>query len=301
MKTWGLCTLIACLQAMSPLVRADEAQQLADLVAAQSPAIVMVRVVLKTQMNMGGNSQSTESRANLEGVVVSPDGLVMISDSSYNFDRLKDVLGGSGMGKLDIKTTPTDFKIGIIQDEKEYSGFLAASDKVLGLAFIKISDLGDKKLTAVDFSNAVDPTPGQRLYAISRLSKGFDNAVYYHSATLCGEISLPRKAYLLDGNISSLGLPVYTAQGQPVGVLTFLTPTVKEESGGEMDFSAVMRMFGGGGMGSAFQTFVVPGSAVYATINQAKQRAVQVAAERAKLQAAKPAAPPKKAATGKKP
>src|SRR5579859_4975964 len=146
----ALCLFAALLLASPGPARsqtpADEASQLQSLVAKNAASIVTIRLVLKTEFKGGGQAQDTESRSEQEGVVVSPDGLIMVSDAAFNTDRMKDMLGGFGGGMgFDIKTTPTDIKVVIEREEKEYDAFLAATDKNLGLAFIKMEGLGDRK------------------------------------------------------------------------------------------------------------------------------------------------------------
>lgn len=302
--------LLAALFAPSVLLplpaRADEeGDQIQKLLASQSPAVATVKIVVKTSFSGGGQSQDTESRQEIQGVVVTTDGLIMLSNSTFSSDRMKDLMGGlaGAGGGFDMKMTPTDFKVIFEKEDKEYKAFLAATDAVLGLAFIKVEDLGDRKLTPIDFTGTVTPVMGQKLVAISRLSKGYDYAPYYNSARLSGVIAKPRNAYLLDGSVSGLGLPVYTLTGEPVGVLTVLSVGgIKEDMEGAGGFSMLMRLFGGGGSGSSpVHTFLIPNANVNTIITQAKQRAVEVAVERAKKKAAAPTPAPTKPAAPVKP
>jgi hypothetical protein len=289
----ALCGLALLLSAPVVPARADEeSDQLKTLVAKSSPAIVTVKVVLKTEFKFGGQSQDTESRAELQGAVVSEDGLVMISNAAFATDRLRDLMGGGAdTAGIGFKITPTDFKIVVEREEKEYSAFLAATDTNLGLSFLKVEGLGDRKLPVVDFASSASPAPGQKLVSVSRLSKGYDYAPYFESARVSGEIARPRQAWMLDGTVSAIGLPVYTLSGETVGVLTTIASGVKAENSGDMmGMGMLMRLLGGGGGGAGLmRLFVVPGANVTSVITQAKQRAVEVAAERAKAKAAQPA------------
>jgi hypothetical protein len=285
-----LCGVLIVLMAILRTAQADEVDQVRGLMAKQSSAIVTVKAVLKMQIT-GGNGQETEYRTEMQGVVVSPDGLVMLSSMPFSTKSIASMFGGdTGDAGLGMKINPTDFKVVIEKEDKEYSAFMVATDTTLTLAFIKLEDLGDRKLTAVDFSGTTTPDVGQKLIGIARLSKGFDYAPYYKAAQVSGEIGKPRKAYILDGSIASLGLPVYSLSGDVLGALTTLAPGTKEEGGiaDGMGFGFLMRMMGGGG-GSLLPAFVVPNSAVNAVIAQAKTRAVTVAAERAKTKTTQPA------------
>lgn len=279
---------------------ADAASQFQNLVAKNAPAVVTIRLVLKTEMKAGGQARDSEERTGLEGVVVSPDGLIMISDAQINPKRLEDMFGGLGAEGVDMKTTPTDIKVVIEREEKEYDAFLAATDTNLGLAFLKIEGLGDRKLTAVDFTNTVTPAIGQPIVLVTRLDKGFDYAPFFKTARISGEVAKPRQAWLMDQDLSDLGLPVFSPSGEVVGVLTTLASGMKAESPDlSMGIGMMMRMFGGGGGQSLFHVFVVPGQPIVTAIAEAKQRAVVVAAERAKAKANAPTVPAKPAAPAK--
>ena len=278
----------------------DAASQFQNLIAKNAPAVVTIQLVLKTEMKAGGQARDSEERTGLEGVVVSPDGLIMISDAQINPKRLEDMFGGLGGEGVDMKTTPTDIKVVIEREEKEYDAFLAATDTNLGLAFLKIEGLGDRKLTSVDFSNTVTPTIGQPIVLVTRLDKGFDYAPFFKTARISGEVAKPRQAWLMDQDLSDLGLPVFSPSGEVVGVLTTLASGIKAESPDlSMGIGMMMRMFGGGGGQSLFHVFVVPGQPIVTAIAEAKQRAVVVAAERAKAKAAAPVTPAKPAAPAK--
>ncbi|HLV81928.1 MAG TPA: serine protease [Chthonomonadaceae bacterium] len=299
MKSTGILSLftallIAPLGAARGQTPADAASQLQSLVAKNAPAIVTIQLVLKTEVKAGGQARDSEERTGLEGVVVSPNGLIMISDAQINPKRLQDLFGGMGAEGMDMKTTPTDIKVVVEREEKEYDAFLAATDTNLGLAFLKIEGLGDRKLTAVDFSNTAAPVIGQPIVLVTRLDKGFDYAPFFKTARISGEVTKPRQAWLMDQELSDLGLPVFSPSGDVVGVLTTLTSGIKAESPDlSMGIGMMMRMFGGGGGQSLFHVFVVPGPPVMTAIAEAKQRAVAVAAERAKAKASAPTTPAK--------
>src|SRR3989442_11268078 len=78
-------------------VRADGAAgQLQAIVDKQSPSIVSVKAVIKTEMKGGGSSQAQESRMNLQGVIVDPDGLIMVSNTPFSPNRIMEMFGGGG-------------------------------------------------------------------------------------------------------------------------------------------------------------------------------------------------------------
>jgi hypothetical protein len=202
---------------------------------------------------------------------------------SLSGDSLLEMMGGRGEG-MGLKITPTDIKVVIEREEKEYEAFLAATDSKVKLAFIKIEDLGDRKLAAVDFGSPVDVAIGQTVVGVGRQKKGYDYAPFVEWGRVTGEIAKPRKAWMVDGTISGVGLPAFTAGGQVIGALTNISDGMKDDEdggGGGMGLGRMMRFLRGGGGGGG-ELFILPGSVVKGLIGQAKAKAVEVAAERAK-------------------
>jgi len=258
-----------------------------------SPSIATVNVVLKTTMRMAGESMEEESKISLQGVVVTADGLIMVSNTPFSPKRVMEMLGGESMpAGMDYKMTPTSIKVVFGNEDREYNAFLAATDTKLDLAFIQVEGLGDRQLTPVDFGSAVDAKLGQQVLAVSRLTKSYDYAPYFALGQICGEITKPRRAWMLLGDISQLGLPLFTLNGELVGVLTTIVADVQQ---GEdtMGFFLLMRLLSGGGSSGTGGIFVIPGQQVKPLVEQASRRAAELAAERAKKQAepAKPGTP----------
>ncbi len=297
-----LCTvLVAFCALVVAQAQQDEATSVQTVVEKVAPSIVTVKVVLKTTMKMGGESMEEETKMSLQGVVVTPDGLIMVSNSAFSPKRMMEMLAGAEMPPgMDYRITPTSIKVVFGNEDKEYDAFLAATDAKLDLAFIKVEGLGDRQLSAVDFAGATDAKLGQRVIAVARLGKGYDYAPYFALGQVCGEIAKPRRGWMLLGDVSQLGLPVFTLNGEPLGVLTTIAPDVKEESGDTMGFNVFMRLLSGGGSSGTGGVFVVPGAQVKPLVEQANRRAAELAVQRAqKKEEPKPQTPPKPAQQSK--
>lgn len=272
--------LIASLLAAAPV--AGAASALAGLLAATAPTVVSVRLVLKTEMKFGGNAQEQESRLELEGVVVDPAGLVMISNSPLSPARIFALMGQTMEGS-EITATPTDIKVILGPEETEYAAFLAATDSKVDLAFVQIEGLGDRRLAAVDFSRAAPLAVGDELAIPSRLGKGFDAAPYLELARITGEIAKPRAAWVVDG-AALFGLPAYALDGRVAGVLTTLESGVSAEAAGNaFPFANAMRMLAGGG--GMIRPFLLPSAALQGLVQRAREQAAAKAAERARAAA----------------
>src|SRR5579875_464204 len=108
---------------------AQEAQNPVQLLQSLTPALVTVKIVYKTQVSAEGQSSTSEGKTETTGVVVSPDGLVMLATSSYSFDFgsfFGNIGGGGDNPDFKSKTIPTDFKVTVGHDQKDYSAKLVA-------------------------------------------------------------------------------------------------------------------------------------------------------------------------------
>lgn len=269
---FALLAAISILQ--SRPVRADSpAISLDDVVGQISPSIVTVKIVLKVQYSRGGESQDQESRTELHGTVVTSSGLIMISNASFSVDRLAEMMGAPS-DNPGIKITPTDFKVIFAHDITEYPATQVATDTVFGLTFIKITGpLPAVPLTVALFSETEKPVLGEDIVEVSRLGKGYDYAPLIARGQIAGTIEKPRKAWIVNGSLSELGLPVISVDGTVIGILTSIESGVQDDSSDMYSFNMIMRMFGGGS--TPVDTFLVPASAVNGVIGEAVKQASQ--------------------------
>ncbi|MGE3164527.1 MAG: serine protease [Planctomycetota bacterium] len=271
----GILSLLLVALAVAPTFAQSELSGLLDRVA---PSIVTVKVVIKTEFNMMGQTQNEEQRSELQGVVVDPSGLIMISNAEISADRMKEAMGAGPFGEVDLKMTPSDFKIVFGNEETEHAAFLVATDTKLDLAFLQVQELGERKPSPVVFAEDAEGSVGDLIVSVSRLQKGYDYAPYFATGRISGVLQKPRTAWIVDGNIGSYGLPIFTSSGKVVGVLVTLAASTTEESGG--GFGSLLRMMrGAGGSDGPLGTFVLPSKLVARLIEQAKAKAVELKAE----------------------
>lgn len=280
-----------CAAAAPPVLGQEEGARLAGLLRDVSPAIVTVKVVTNITVKQSAKSADHESRVELPGVVVDASGLIMTSIVPFAPEwLLKRFTRGEDLAKLQVTTVPSEIKICFEQEEKENGAFLAATDSNLGVAFLQLEDLAGKQIKAVDFSRpGAGPAVGDLVAGVSRLGKGYDAAPYFQTARISGKIGKPRQAWVTDGEVTMLGLPVFSPAGQVLGIVSMVGPGLGDADASANDpFSRGLSMMTGGGGG--FRAFILPAPAVAAVIEQARQQAAQKAAERAAQKAApKPA------------
>lgn len=272
---------LALLGGLQPLP-AQDAGQYRSVLDRSIGSIATVKAVIKTSMKFGGQGRDMESRMEIQGIVVSADGLLMLSNLPFSPEKLMSMMGGGGGDdgerRFGMKVTPTDFKVVFGREDKEYSAYLVATDTKLDLAFIKIEKLEGRNLVPVSFTNAPTASIGQAILMVSRLAKGYDYAPYFASARISGEIRKPRKAWMIDTQAVAPAMPIYTTGGQVIGITAMVESGVKEDS--ESNFMSSLSQSGDAG-----RVFVVPATVVQGVLEQAKIRAVTVAQQRAQQKA----------------
>lgn len=194
--------------------RADEAERYQQLLKERSPAMVTIKFVLK--MQSGGEEQEKEDEAT--GVIIDPKGLVLCSNTQLGgFAGLLRALGrGSG-----ITANPTDIKVLVGDDTEGLEATFVARDSELDLAWVRIKDIGDHKLTCVDLNKATSDKPvvGQPVLAIRRMGKFFDRTPIIQETRIGGVARKPRELYLTTTDfVETVGLPVFTSDGRVLGV-----------------------------------------------------------------------------------
>jgi S1-C subfamily serine protease len=247
-----------------------------------SPAIVSVKVVLKTEFDMGDSLQEQESVLDALGAVVDANGLILLWNSQLSATRLMDAVRQMGEGEeFKLKMTPTDFRVTIEGDAKEHRAFLAASDSELDLAFLQLEERPERPLVSIEFGRSRPTRIGDTVVGVSRLSPAFDRAPFFETGRIAGRIAKPEPAFILDASPALLGLPVFDIEGRAIGaVATVLSRTSEPaaEGGDMMSYFALGR----GRMESGpLGVFLLPGERVRDLVAAARLRAKELLAERA--------------------
>ena len=265
----------------SPVAAAPRELSHQDLLAKVAPAIVSVKVVLKTEFDMGDSMQDQESVLDALGAVVDPDGLILLWNSQLSATRLMDAVRQMGEGAdFKLKMTPTDFHVTIAGDVREYRAFLAASDSELDLAFLQLEERPERPLVSIEFGRSRPSRIGDAVVGVARLSPAFDRAPFFETGRIAGRITKPEQAFILDASPALLGLPVFDLEGHAVGAVATVLSRVSEpatQSGDMMSYFALGR----GRMESGpLGVFLLPGDRVQVLVAAARLRAKQLLAER---------------------
>jgi hypothetical protein len=159
------------------------ADPFAKQIEAKSPSIVIVKSVVKFSSQGGGDRESNDTRV---ATVVDASGVVMMPHW----------LPTALLSRM--KVSPVKIQVLFDGEEKEYYSILGAVDSKLGLVFVRVKDLGDRKLAPVRFDEQVDLELGDELGGITRTDQAFDYVPYYGNAKLVGKITKPR-SWLVSG------------------------------------------------------------------------------------------------------
>jgi hypothetical protein len=229
-----------------------------DLEAAlerSAPAVVSIQFLLKYE---GGYETTSWSH----GVVVDPDGLILLSGSEV----------GGGDAKL------ADVKVLFGADPKEWPAILVARDTTLDFAFLQIMPGEGRPFHAVDLAKAAaarttEPKVGETLYGVTRAGRGFDYAPAVRRLYFTCRIESPRKMWDFTGDYAEAGLPVYDLDGNAVAVLTNQQSAEGADEGG----------------GSHHDVFALPLAPVLKSLEAAKRRVPEALkkAEEARREAGK--------------
>jgi hypothetical protein len=252
-----------------------------DLLARIAPAIVSVKVVLKTEFNMGDSIQEQESVLDALGAVVDPEGLILLWNSQLSATRLMDAVRQMGEGEeFKLKMTPTDFRVTFDGDSREHRAFLAASDSELDLAFLQLEERPERPLASIEFGRSRATKIGDTVLGVARLSPAFDRAAFFEPGRIAGRIAKPTPAFILDASPALLGLPVFDLEGHAVGAVATVLSRVSEpatQSGDMMSYFALGR---GRMENGPLGVFLLPGARVQDLVVAARSRARELLAER---------------------
>ena len=203
---------------------ADDEKDYQKLLTEKSPALVTVKFVLKVKMGqLGDNEAETEVTA----VMIDPKGLVLCSNTETGGK-----LGRVGRG---ISAALTDIRVLIGEDTQGLEAELMARDSELDLAWVKIKQPGDKPFAFIDFAKSARPRLGQRMLTVERMGKYFGRAARIGEMRVSAVTKKPRELIVPGGESVSLGLPVFTASGDIVGIGVAQSPASDDAGESALD------------------------------------------------------------------
>jgi hypothetical protein len=263
----ALLALLTAITCSAPTLADDNPYK--QLLSDHSASVVTVKFIMNVSMGGGGGGMDREIPVEIDGIVVSDDGLIMIPGGPMDMaNQMRRQMrgrgrggrgGGGGMDDMEIEASPTDIRVVMGEDFDEHDAVLAAKDSSLQLAFVMLEDTKDLKLKPLKLTATNELTIGEELLALARLSEDYDFAPYFATVQVTGKVSQPRTMWCISTQLFSPGLPVFNHDGIFVGIMGDGT------SGGEA----------GGGMMGGNQSgypFLVPVKQVAPIVKQAHER-----------------------------
>lgn len=188
------------------------------LLARQSPALVTLKYVLKTEDEEG---TPFEEDREITGLLIDPSGIVLCSNAQ--------LAGATLPEDFDVKTSASDIKVIVGDDADGLTARVLTRDRELDLVWLRVKNPSRKKLPFVDLAKSVNVRPGDRLLTIVRLAKYFDHEPVVYEGPLAGILHKPRDLYAPGGGLGGeAGLPVFDAQGAFVGIFVAQMPEREE-------------------------------------------------------------------------
>ncbi|MCH2144083.1 MAG: hypothetical protein MK082_02935 [Phycisphaerales bacterium] len=242
-----------------------------QLIDDHASSIVTVKFVMNVSMGGGGGGMDREIPVEIDGIVVSDDGLIMIPGAPMDMaNQMRRQMrgrrggrgggGGGGMPDMEIEASPTDIRVVMGDDFEEYDAVLAAKDSTLQLAFVMLEDTEDLKLSPLKLDADSEPGIGEELLALARLNEEYDYAPYFATVQITGSVNQPRRMWCISTQLFSPGLPVFNHAGAFIGIMGDGT------SGG--DDAGMGGMMGG----QSGYPFLIPVKQVAPIVKQAHER-----------------------------
>jgi len=248
--------------------RADESREFAKILKDRGPALVTVKFVLKVKMGgMMGGMGDQESDTEITGIMIDPKGLVLCSNTQLGgfTGMMKRFMGARGG---EITATPTDLKVLIGDDAEGVDAELIARDSELDLAWVKVKEPAETPYPFVDFADGARAEIGDRVLAIREMDKYFGRSPVVAEGRIGGKTSKPRELYIPTAALATaMGMPVFSAKGQVIGVMVMQMPMDEESDENPMAMMGMMS-----GMQDMMGGFILPASSV----TKATSRAMEV-------------------------
>jgi hypothetical protein len=271
-----LLTLSLALYVVTPLP--VSAQSDAEVTAARevykkhADSVVWVSAVLKMRGGgaFGGMMGAQEQKVEAVGTVIHESGLTVVSLMTIDPTSLMNAMFAGQKfpgqeGKVEFKSEMSGVKIRLA-DGKEVPGKLVLKDEDLDLAFVmptgasaKLKHLplwspggGAKDAASVDVLD--------RVIVLTRLGQELDRQPAVGIGHIAAVVKKPRTFYVGATETAALGVPVFTADGKPLGIMMMRRPSM--EGGG------LGGMFGMG-RASSMAPVIIPGADVMEVAEQA--------------------------------
>lgn len=205
----------------------------------QQNAVVTVQLVVKEKMSFPGEAgQDNESKMEVTGTVISPDGLTLVALSDTDRSSMfANFMPDEMSGQFKIESVVSDVKI-LLDAGKEIDAAVVLRDKDLDLAFVRPKAKPETPLAFVDLAQSGTAQVLDHVVTLNRLGKVANRTASVSIEYIEAIVTKPRTFYFPGSaaTMSGTGSPAFTLDGKALGV--FVTRTISDKSGG-MDMQRV--------------------------------------------------------------
>lgn len=253
MRILPILTILTALAV--PTAYTDEiASQGRKVLEKNRSAVITIEVVLKQQVSFAGSaSRDNESKSEITGTVISPDGLTVVSLSEIDPSNIFDIMmAGTQRGDVNMTTEVRSAKF-LMADDSEVPAEVVLRDKDLDMAFLRPIEKPTNTYVHVDFTSSAKVDYLDPVVSINRLGRVARRAHTLSIERIEAVVEKPRRFYVPgnDPTNTGLGSPAFSLDGKPIGV--FLLRAIKTA-----DTGGLSSMFGG--LGEGIITVLLPGA-----------------------------------------
>lgn len=225
-------------------------------------AVVTVELVVETQQAFGGESSDDESKTEVTGTIIGPDGLTVVALSAIDPTRMmKGIMPSQFMDEMNMSSQVSDARI-ILDDDTEIPSEVVLRDEELDLAFVRPRTKPETPLAHVDLSKTAAPSVLDQVFQVGRFGKIANREHSISVDNIVSQVARPRMFYITDAVMggTSAGIPAFAADGTPVGIYVLRT---QQNQGGGRGFGSMM------GIMQNMMLILLPGSDILDSAQQA--------------------------------
>jgi hypothetical protein len=208
-----------------------------EIVKNYKDAILIVRMVIKGGMSFRGSSHQEESKAEATGVVIDPNGLMVVplseTDPYGEIGSLLSSMGSSRGVDINIKSELTDVKI-VLGDGSEIAGKVVLRDRDLDLAFVRPLEKPAQPMTSIDLTKDVQLDLLDVTICLDRMTSAYDRVPHIAVGRVKSIVEKPRKYYLVEG--TTTGAPVFDVEGRILGINLSTPNSSSDDSDSVMEY-----------------------------------------------------------------
>jgi hypothetical protein len=222
----------------APRARAGEVEdQARSLFEKNREAVVTVKLIVNQKMSFGSQGgRDNESKDEVTGTVIGPDGLTVVPLSSTDpTSIIKDMVESMGEGsdsRLNINSDVTSVQI-LLEDGAEIPASIILRDKQQDLAFVRPKQKPASPMKYIDLKSSETPRVLDQIAVIDRLGEVANRRNALTLDRIKAIVEKPRRYYIpVD---TAQGCPAFSLDGKPFGVYVYRM--VKNRSGAMGMFS----------------------------------------------------------------